>query len=266
MLAKSLIEQGALWNCGVFGLQLGYVLDILEQKYKIKKFDYESMKKSFCTLNKTSFDYEVVEKAEQIRVLRYTGPWKDLGTWETFTEEIRNYATGNTIIENTCHNTHVINEQELPVVTMGLSNTVVVASRDGILVANKGQTHRLKDLTADISCRPMYEERRWGSYAVLDRNTEGEMKSLTKRISLSKNGQISYQFHNCRKEIWTILSGEGLLYLEGKKTKVGPGQVVEIDIGKRHGLKALQPLEMIEVQLGTNLVEDDIVRLEYDWI
>lgn len=265
ILAEGLIGQGALWNCGVFGLKLGYVMSILSEKYGIHDFDYESMQKEFLKLKKTSFDYEVVEKATNIHVIKYTGAWKDLGTWETFTEEIAEKGTGNVVIDESCANTHVINEQGLPVVAMGLRDTVVVASHDGILVANKGQTYKLKNMTANLSYRPMYEERRWGSYIVLDKSIQDGFESLTKKISLSKDGQISYQYHRCRKEVWTIISGEGLLYLEGHKKVVKQGDTIEVEMGTRHGLKAITELEMIEVQLGKNLVEEDIIRLQYDW-
>ena len=266
MLAKELIKQGAMWNCGVFCLKLRYVFNILKEKYGVDDFSYLNIYELFSNLKKSSFDYEVVEKAEKIRFIKYSGPWKDLGTWETFTEEINEYATGNVVIDKSCNNTHVINEQGLPVVAMGLENTVIVACHDGILVANKGQTHKLKEFASELSYRPMYEERRWGTYTVLDRTMDKEIGSITKKISLNRDSQISYQYHDCRKEIWSIISGKGLLYLNGTKREVCAGEVIEIETGVKHGLKAIMPLEMIEVQIGTNLVEDDIVRLEYDWI
>lgn len=265
LFAKTLMDQGALWNCGVFGLKLGYVLDILQNKFGIAECDFQEMVNAFGSMKKTSFDYEIVEKEKRIRVLRYMGIWKDLGTWETLTEEIRNQCTGNAVIGTPCLNTHVINELNLPVVAMGMQDAVVVASHDGILVANKGQTYGLKDVSEAFQNRPMYEERRWGAYTVLDRVGDGQIASLTKKIVLEKGRQISYQFHRHRKEIWTILSGKGILYLDGEKKEIGQGEVVEIEKEMKHGLKAIAQIEMIEVQLGSSLIEEDIVRLEYDW-
>nr|WP_315023631.1 sugar phosphate nucleotidyltransferase [uncultured Aminipila sp.] len=264
-IAENLIRDGALWNCGVFGLKLGYVQDILEQKYKINNFDYQVMKKHFLNLKKTSFDYEVVEKAEHIRVIKYEGPWKDLGTWETFTEEIENPVSGNVVTDGSCQNTHIINEQELPVVAMGIDDAVIVASLDGILVASKGRTTKLKEITAEIKNRPMYEERRWGKYMVLDHTNVDGFESLTKRIILNEGKQISYQYHSCRSEVWTIVAGTGIVYIDGEKKDVKAGDVIQLAIGMKHGLKAVSELEMIEVQLGENLVEEDIVRLEMEW-
>lgn len=264
-IAEKLIKDGALWNCGVFGLKLGYVQEILKQKYNIDNFNYEDMKNHFLNLKKTSFDYEVVEKAEHIRVIRYEGPWKDLGTWETFTEEIENSVSGNVVTDGSCQNTHIINEQGLPVVAMGVNDAVIVASLDGILVASKGKTAKLKEITSEIKNRPMYEERRWGKYMVLDHTNVDGFESLTKRIILNKGKQISYQYHNCRSEVWTIVAGKGIVYIDGEKKEVKAGDVIKFEIGMRHGMKALTELEMIEVQLGDNLVEEDIVRLEMEW-
>ncbi|MDN4634691.1 sugar phosphate nucleotidyltransferase, partial [Sphingomonas sp. PsM26] len=84
--AASLIEDGALWNCGVFAFKLGYVISILEEKGI--STDYEALLKQYATLPKISFDYEVVEKTKDIVVLPYSGYWKDLGTWNTLTEEM----------------------------------------------------------------------------------------------------------------------------------------------------------------------------------
>ncbi|MBN7774053.1 sugar phosphate nucleotidyltransferase [Clostridium aminobutyricum] len=263
--SKQLIEQGALWNCGVFGLKLGYIQKILSQKYNRDYFEYSIMKDFFVQLNKTSFDYEVVEKADKIRVIQYDGPWKDLGTWETFTEEIEDAISGNVVIDTTCRNTHIINEQELPVVAMGIEDAVIVASLDGILVASKGKTAKLKEITTSIKNRPMYEERRWGQYMVLDHTNVDGFESLTKRIILNEGKQISYQYHNCRSEVWTIVAGQGIVYIDNKKKAVKPGDVIQIATGVKHGMKALTELELIEVQLGKNLVEEDIIRLEMEW-
>lgn len=264
--AARLIQEGALWNCGVFGIRLGYVLDILTNKYHITDLNFDNMLKEFSTLKKTSFDYEVVEHAEQIQVIRYEDKWKDLGTWETLTEEMATKVTGIAREDELCSNTHILNELEIPIVTMGICNAVVIASRDGILVAEKGETYRLKEFISDFSGRPMCEEKRWGRYMVIEHTFyEDGTEALTKKLSLNQGQQISYQYHDKRKEIWTVLRGEGLLYLDDVKQKVSAGDVIKIDEGQKHGIRAVSNLEIIEVQLGKPLVEEDIVRLEMAW-
>lgn len=264
--AEDLIKRGALWNCGVFGIKLGYVFDILRDKYGITEFSFKNMEGLFQTLSKTSFDYEVVEKARNIKVIKYQGEWKDLGTWETLTEELKENAMGNVVMDEKCLNTHVINELDLPIITMGLHDSVVVASPDGILVANKGETYRLKELSGIPGKRPMFEERRWGRYIVLEhRKYEGGEEVLTKRLHLDKDKQISYQYHYHRKEVWTIAAGEGILYLDGIKSLVKCGDVVIVEKGMRHGIKGITDMDIMEIQTGEMLVEEDIVRIEYDW-
>lgn len=265
-IAEELIQNGALWNCGVFGLKLGYILDILKDKYSITDFSFNNLQKSFKNLKKTSFDYEVVEKAKNIKVIKYQGQWKDLGTWETLTEELREATIGNATIDHLCTNTHVINELDVPIIAMGIQDSVVVASHDGILVANKGETYRLKEFSGINLERPMYEERRWGKYIVLEHGQSSEgQEILTKRLNIHSGKQISYQYHNHRKEIWTIVGGFGELYLDNKKSEVKCGDVVVIEPKMKHGIKATQELEIIEVQMGDQLIEEDIIRLELEW-
>lgn len=264
--AEELIQNGALWNCGVFGLKLGYIIDILKDKYSITDFSFNNLQKSFKNLKKTSFDYEVVEKAKNIKVIKYQGQWKDLGTWETLTEELREATIGNATIDHLCTNTHVINELDVPIIAMGIQDSVVVASHDGILVANKGETYRLKEFSGINFDRPMCEERRWGKYIVLEHGQSSEgQEVLTKRLHIHTGKQISYQYHNHRKEIWTIVGGFGELYLDNKKSEVKCGDVVVIEPKMKHGIKAIQGLEIIEVQMGDQLIEEDIIRLELEW-
>ena len=265
-IAEKLIAENALWNCGVFGLKLGYVLNILREKYGITDFSFDRMQETFKGLNRTSFDYEVVEEAENIKVIPYEGEWKDLGTWETLTEEMASTITGNVIVGGDCANTHVVNERELPIAVMGIKDAVVVASNDGILVANKGETYKVKDLMSEIKIRPMFEEKRWGQYTVIEHTVfENGDEALTKKLFLNNGQKISYQYHNHRKEIWSVIRGAGLLYYNGEKKKVTAGDVVSLKELDKHGIMAITDLEIIEVQLGCPLIEDDIVRLEYDW-
>jgi mannose-1-phosphate guanylyltransferase len=263
--AQELIKNGALWNCGVFGMKAGYILDFLEGKHGIKKFDPHYMANAFKTLPKISFDYEVVERARNIRVIEYAGNWKDLGTWESLTEEMSEFSLGDVIKDDISTETHVLNELEIPVAVLGAKNFVIVAGNDGILVASKNDAYRLKELVADFDVRPMHEKKRWGEYLVLCRTSSGAGGTLTKKLILHAGKQISYQIHNHRKEIWTVLSGEGVLYLEGEKRKVFCGDTITIEAGIRHGLHALTEMEVVEVQFGRPLVEDDIVRVELEW-
>lgn len=265
MEAERLIAQGALWNCGVFGMRAGYVLDILKSKHKIARFDMGYMTNAFGSLTKTSFDYEVLESAQNIRVIEYDGSWKDLGTWESLTEEMDETVVGDVIASETCVHSHIVNELNIPMVVLGMRESVVIASPDGILVADKSETHKLKDALGASEPRPMYERKRWGEYLVLDHTTAEAGDTLTKKLILNAGKQISYQFHHHRSEVWTIANGLGIVYIDGSKRVIEAGETVSIGAGVKHGLHAVSDLELIETQFGYPLIEEDIVRLELDW-
>ncbi|WP_311081886.1 sugar phosphate nucleotidyltransferase [Paenibacillus polymyxa] len=262
--AERLIERNALWNCGVFAFKLSYLLDILASKGL--PLNYEEMQKQYASLEKISFDYEVVEKEKDIVVLPYDGFWKDLGTWNTLTEEMSNQQVGRGVVTEDCVNTSLINELDIPVAIIGTNDLIVAASPDGILVTNKAESPRIKEVLKAHDQRPMYEERRWGQYRVVDyvKYDEGN-EVLTKRIRVRKGKNISYQLHFKRSEIWTIISGEAEIILNEKLHKVKAGDVVRIPEGTKHSILAVTDVDFIEVQTGSELVEEDIVRFCMDW-
>jgi len=262
--ARELIEQNALWNCGVFAFKLGYILSKLEEIGL--PTDYLALKDDYIKLPKISFDYEVVEKAKNVVAIRYDGAWKDLGTWNTLTEEISTSIIGNGVISKDCVETHLINELDIPIVVLGLSNVVIAASPDGILVTDKQASPRIKELIKGFDQRPMYEERRWGWYRVLDHiSYDNGQEALTKRIGVVAGKNLSYQLHYQRSEVWTITNGEGEFVLDNVIYDVKPGDVLRIPVGSKHGIRAKTDLEFIEVQVGADLVEDDIVRIYMSW-
>lgn len=262
--AQELIRQKALWNCGVFAFKLGYILSVLSEKGL--PVQYEELLQQYHLLPKISFDYEVVEKSKHIVALPYHGYWKDLGTWNTLTEEMANQVIGKGLISEDSVNTHLINELDIPVTILGLSNIVVATSPDGILVTDKKSSPRIKELVVDFDQRPMYEERRWGWYRVLDytKFTEGN-EVLTKRIGVLAGKNLSYQMHFKRSEIWTIISGEGEFALNEAIFRVKAGDVLQIPVAAKHAIKAITDLEFIEVQRGSELIEEDIVRIYMTW-
>lgn len=262
--AEQLIEKNALWNCGVFAFKLQYLIDFMIAKGL--PIHYEELCKQYKLLAKISFDYEVVEKADNVVVVPYDGVWKDLGTWNTLTEEMHNHQMGSGIVTGDCLNTHLINELDIPVTVIGTKDLVIVASPDGILVSHKAESPRIKEVLNNIDPRPMYEERRWGHYRVIDylKYNEGN-EVLTKRIFIQAGKNISYHYHNKRSEIWTMISGEASVIINEKPYKVKAGDVVRIPEGTKHSIFAESDVEFIEVQSGTELVEEDIVRICLEW-
>ncbi len=262
--AEILVKENALWNGGVFAFKLGYIMDIVN---KYIDFDsYEEIIKKYYALPKISFDYEVVEKEKSISVIEYQGIWKDLGTWNTLTEAMDCNTSGNVILDDKCINTHVINELDIPTTVLGADNMVVVACPDGILVSEKNKSSALKSYVEKIHQRPMYEERRWGEYKVLDyASYEDGTSSLTKSLFIKKGKSISYQSHAARDEIWTIVDGAGELVIDGHVKSVKKGDVAYITKGQKHAVNAKTDLRMIEVQIGVELTESDIEKYRWEW-
>lgn len=262
--AKELLNQGAFWNGGVFAFRLGYIADIVDKYIKANSFD--EIYSRYSELPKISFDYEVVEKALSIGVIPFKGIWSDLGTWNSLLEEMSDNVIGNAILGENAENTHIINELDIPIICLGTDNMVVAASPDGILVSKKEASVELKSYADCLISRPMYEERRWGTYMVMGTNTfpDGH-KALTKLLYLKKGCNISYQYHNDRDEIWTFVDGTGILILDGEVINVGRGCVAHIKAGQKHAVRATTDLHIIEVQTGSRLVEDDIIRLDWEW-
>lgn len=259
--AREYIARRALWNAGVFAYRIKYVLSIAEKIFGTSS--YTELVENYDKLTKISFDYAVVEKEPEIQVIRFSGEWKDLGTWDTITQAMSDKVAGNATAAY-CEKTHVINELQIPLIALGVKNLAVVATPDGILVADKDSSDKLKDYV--VEQRPMYEKRVWGEYKVLEYRTQANgNNSMTKHLIISPGQHISYQRHAHRTEMWTVVDGTGKLILEGDITQVELGDTVCIKPGVKHAIKADTELHIIEVQIGEELTEEDIERLDWSW-
>lgn len=259
--AEKYISQGALWNAGVFSYKLKYVLNVAKDIFGISS--YKELFDNYENLTKISFDYAVVEKETKIKVIRFAGEWKDLGTWNTLTEAMSDEIAGNARAVE-CYNTHVINELQIPLIALGVTNLAIAATPDGILVTEKSKSDKLKKFVIDQ--RPMYEKRVWGEYQVLNYRIQDDGQNfLTKHLIISPGQHISYQRHLHRIEIWTVVDGTGKLILNGEIRKIGRGDSAYIKAGIKHAIKADTELHIIEVQIGDELTEKDIERLDWDW-
>ena len=258
--AEELVKSGALWNCGVFCFKLKMAAQWGAQ-YGVDT-NYDHMVTNYEMLPKKSFDYEVLEHWKHIVAVKYDDIWKDLGTWNTLTEEMREESIGDVTWDNTCENSHAINVLGIPMVVMGAKNMVIAASHDGILVADKHQSSFIKDCLKTISDESRFEERRWGTVKTIDYSDEDGTHSVTKRIKIVAGKAMPYHKHQHHTETLTVISGMGKLILEGTEVDLLAGSTVSIAAGKAHGIKALgSDLRIIEVSLGvTN--EDEIILEE----
>lgn len=256
--ARKLVKEGALWNGGVFSFKLGYLLDISHRL--IDYCDYTDLLEKYGTLEKISFDYAVSENEKNICVLDFCGKWKDLGTWNTLSEAMDSDAIGNVIMDETCENTHVINETDVPVLAMGLKNVIVAVSPDGILVSDKAQSSYMKQYVDKIEGPVMYAEKLWGSYRVLDIGKNG----MVIKVTLNPGHSMNYHSHNFRDEVWTVLEGEGQVTLDGKLFNVYPGDTVRLPKGSKHTVKAITTLVISEAQIGNTDAADKVIYKEND--
>lgn len=263
-VARTLITQGAMWNAGVFIFRLGDMLNIVKEQFG--DMSYDDLYSHYAELPKLSFDRMVIEKQTDISVVRFNGKWKDLGSWNSLLEETQVREMGNVMIGQDVVNTHIINELDQPLLCVGTHNMVVAATNDGILVSRKDISGTLKNNVDTLQVRPMYEERRWGSYKVISNLTFNDgARALTKLLCITAGKNISYQIHRNREELWTFVDGEGELVIDNVQRTVKRGDVALIKAGQLHAVRATTDLKIIEVQTGTRLVEEDIERFEWDW-
>lgn len=257
-IAEELVSGGALWNCGVFCFKLSMAAQWLA-KYDVTT-DYDQMVADYEKLPKKSFDYEVLEHWENIVALEYDALWKDLGTWNTLTEEMREKSIGDVIWDNTCVNSHAINVLDIPMVVMGAQNMVIAASHDGILIADKHQSSYIKDCLGGIGDESKYEERRWGTIKTIDNDEDEGIKSITKRVKVVAGKEMPYHKHMKHTETITVLSGMGKLILDGAEIDLLAGTTVSIAAGKAHSIKAVgSDLRCIEVCIGDTNADEVII-------
>lgn len=254
--AKEYIKQGALWNAGVFAFKLGYLLNKAHDL--IDFVDYADLFKKYDTLTKISFDYAVVEKEPNIQVLRYAGQWKDVGTWNMMAEVMADKTKGDVILDDTCKDTNVVNELNIPILCMGCEDMVVAASEDGILVSTKERSGYMKPYVEKIDNPSMFAEKSWGTFTVID----NQENSKTIKIEMKPNAEMSYHSHSYRSEIWNIISGTGKVCINGESKTVKAGDVVQIPVDTRHSIKANEKMEIIEIQFGDTIESGDKIKFD----
>lgn len=254
--AEKYISQGALWNGGVFAYKLKYVLNKAHEL--IDFVDYQDLYDKYETLKKISFDYAVVEQETKIQVMRFAGQWKDLGTWNTLTEEMSEPVIGQAMQNETCENVSVINELNVPVLCMGLKDVIVSASVDGILVSDKEQSSYIKPFVDKLEQRVMFAEKSWGNFMIMD----VEPGSLTIKVTLNSGHGMNYHSHEHRDEVWTVISGTGRAVLDDIEYPISVGDVLEMPAGCKHTVYADTELKLIEVQIGEDLTVYDKIKHE----
>jgi mannose-1-phosphate guanylyltransferase len=225
---------------------------------------------AFATCPADSIDYAIMEKTEQAMVVKMESSWSDIGSWQALWEindkDIDgNSLKGDVMVHNT-HNSLVMAESRL-VAVQGMDNAVVIETRDAVLVTSTDQAQEIKNLVGRLESmkRPEIKYHRevyrpWGKY---DRMDSGD-RFQVKRITVNPGAKLSVQMHHHRAEHWVVVSGSARVRIGEKTILLTENQSAYIPLGETHSLEnpGKIPLNIIEVQTGAYLEEDDIVRFE----
>ena len=254
--AEKYIKENALWNAGIFAFKLSY---LLTKAHSLIDFtDYRDLFNKYDGLKKISFDYAVVEKEESIQVLRYSGDWKDVGTWNMMAEVMADQTKGKVVLDEECENTNVVNELNIPILCMGCKDMIVAASGDGILISDKERSGYMKPYVEKIETEAMYAEKSWGTYTVID----VQSGSMTVKVSMKAGEHMTYHMHNHREEVWTVVSGEGKSIVDGMEQILRAGDVITIAAGCKHTVEAITDLDIVEVQIGDEISVADKIKFD----
>ncbi|WOF16446.1 mannose-1-phosphate guanylyltransferase/mannose-6-phosphate isomerase [Methanoplanus sp. FWC-SCC4] len=267
-LAKKYVEDGYLWNSGIF-LFSSEVFLKETGKYQPELYEaFSNGDPDYNSLKSVSIDYGLLEFSERVAVMPLDVLWSDLGSFRSIYNIKEHDKNGNCgpadFIESKRNFVHA---KDKKVALIGVDNLAVIDSGDALLVCNLDNSESVKDLVKmyldrddDVARYHLTVNRPWGSYTVLE--TQPFFK--IKRVSVKKGHVLSLQLHHHRSEHWVVVSGSAEVTLNGETKIVTRGQSTFVPAGVSHRLfnNGKIPLEVIEVQIGEYLGEDDIVRFE----
>ena len=241
--ARHYIEEGALWNSGVFAFRLGYLLDCARRLIGFS--GYRDLLCNYGKLKKVSFDYAVVEKETNIQVMRYSGEWKDIGSWGTLTAVISEQVLGHAVLDDACRNTSVINELNLPILCMNCKDMIIAASIDGILVSEKSQSAKIKPYVDQITQRRIAAESFPENCTVLSRQED----SVAAKLELTAGQCMSWDCLRDYNMVWTVIGGDGMVTADGTEQRIKAEDTIRFDKNSDYLVTAgNNGLRIIEVQ------------------
>jgi len=283
--AQAYVDSGEyFWNSGMFAVKASVFLQELEHfsptmlaacsqalDHAVEDLDFIRIDEAmFSQSPSDSIDYAVMEKTDKAVVIPMAAGWSDVGSWQALWEISDKDAQGNACIGDVlCEqskNNYIQSEQKL-IATLGVSNLVIVETDDAILVADKRSVQDVKKLVARLDKAQRNETKQhrkvyrpWGYYDCID---QGE-RFQVKRIVVGPGQQLSLQMHHHRAEHWVVVSGTAKVTRGNEQVLLAENQSTFIPLGVKHRLEnpGSIPLEIIEVQSGSYLGEDDIVRFE----
>ncbi|HAI94598.1 MAG TPA: mannose-1-phosphate guanylyltransferase/mannose-6-phosphate isomerase [Xanthomonadaceae bacterium] len=272
------------WNSGMFLFKASRYLAELERLQPAmlaacrESLDKAGHDMDFIRLDRDAFaaspadsiDYAVMEKTTAGVVIPLDAGWSDVGSWSALWEISEHDEDGNAhhgdVISLDCHNTYAYGSRRL-VAMLGLDDIVVVETDDAVLVGHRDHMQQVKDIVAALKAKGRPETtwhrkvyRPWGAYDSIDHGERFQVK----RITVKPGASLSLQMHHHRAEHWVVVSGTAEVTRGDETILLGENQSTYIPLGVTHRLRnpGVLPLELIEVQSGSYLGEDDIVRFE----
>lgn len=284
-IAQQYLDSGEyLWNSGIFMFQSQIFLRELkahrsdiynccESAWQNKRSDMDFLRPDSEIFNNCpahSIDYAVMEKTSNAMVIRMDPQWNDLGSWSALLDLMHKKDSGNVeigdVIGLESTNNYIHSEHKL-VATLGVENLVIVDTKDALLVADRDRVEDVKKLVELLKHKKRSEVvhhrevyRPWGKYDSMDQGQRFQVK----RITVKPKAKLSLQMHHHRAEHWVVVSGTAKVTIDNEEKLVSENESVYIPVGAVHSLEnpGMIPIELIEIQSGTYLGEDDIVRFE----
>jgi len=283
--ARAYLETGDYrWNSGMFLFKASVYLQELashapdieaccRQAYAGSEKDQDFIRiaeSEFLACRSESIDYAVMEKTDRAAMLSLDAGWSDLGAWNAVWEHAPKDEQGNVIsgdVLSVATGNSYIQAQSRLVAALGVEDAVIVETPDAVLVADKARAQQVKDIVAQLQQLKRKEKdfhrlvhRPWGSFESL----AGGVGYQVKHIVVNPGAAISLQRHQHRSEHWTVVRGTALIYCDGREFALNENESTFIPLGSKHRLSNTsdKPVEIIEVQVGDYLGEDDIERFE----
>jgi mannose-1-phosphate guanylyltransferase/mannose-6-phosphate isomerase len=247
------------------------VLETMKKSWQEGEQWQEVVRHQFQNMPPISIDYAVLEPSDNVVVVPVSIGWSDVGSWDAVFDisgkDEGNNAISGHVIAIDCKNTLLRSESRL-IAAVGLQDVMAVETADAILLCPKGESQRVREIVKVLKENKSVEhhehktvQRPWGSYTVLDDKAEGYK---LKRIEVKSGASLSLQSHQHRSEHWVVVAGTATVTRDNEVVTVSKNESTYISIGVKHRLenKGKLPLQMIEVQVGDYLEEDDIERFE----
>ncbi len=278
-VAVTYVNNGYLWNSGIFmfhtKLFINEVKVYAENIYNAFENSNE-IREAFEKIDENiSIDYGIMEKSKNVAVVPIDIGWSDLGSFDAIydisdKDENNNAVVSNSIIIDSKNN-YIYSEKNKLVSIVGVNDLIVVDNRDALLICKKNQSQNVKKIVDTLKSNhdsrveyPVEDYRPWGCYKVLE---EDKNSFKIKRIKVSPGKKLSYQLHHHRSEHWVVVKGMAKVVIDDVEKFIPAGESVFIKPGQKHRLENPGKifLEIIEVQMGYYLEEDDIVRFDDDY-